>query len=106
MTQRYLQARRPSIYALEAALQMLDAPTLIMVGDEDFPCIQPGVFLKRTIRSAALSIIPNSGHSINLEEPDEYNRILERFLCRVDAGRWPARDPDVDALPDFSLYQG
>ena len=105
MTQRYLQARRPSIYTLEEQLKTLDAPTLIMVGDEDFPCIQPGVFLKRTIRSAALSIIPNSGHSINLEEPDEYNRIVQRFLCEVDSGRWPSRDPQADALPDFSLHQ-
>ena len=105
MTQRHLQGRRPSIYTLEAALKELALPTLIMVGDEDFPCIQPGVFLKRTIRSAALSVIPNTGHSINLEEPDEYNRVLERFLYQVDAGRWPIRDQNVESLPDFTPYQ-
>jgi hypothetical protein len=38
-------------------------------------------------------ILPNSGHAINLEEPDLFNRALLDFLTAVDAGRWPRRDP-------------
>jgi pimeloyl-ACP methyl ester carboxylesterase len=102
MTQRYLQGRRPSIYTLENKLKTLDAPTLIMVGDEDTPCLQPGLFLKRTIRTAALGVIPNAGHSINLEEPEVYNEILARFLAQVDAGRWPSRDDRADMVPDLA----
>jgi hypothetical protein len=37
--------------------------------------------------------MPNCGHAINLEEPDEYNRIVGDFLWQVDSGRWPQRDP-------------
>jgi hypothetical protein len=38
-------------------------------------------------------VMPNCGHAINLEDPDEFNRIVGTFLAQVDAGRWPARDP-------------
>jgi pimeloyl-ACP methyl ester carboxylesterase len=47
--------------------------------------------MKRNIPSAGLLVIPNSGHTINLEEPDLFNRALLDFLTAVDAGRWPER---------------
>jgi hypothetical protein len=49
--------------------------------------------MKQSIPSAALSVIPNAGHAINIEEPDEYNRIVGEFLAQADSGRWPMRDP-------------
>jgi hypothetical protein len=49
--------------------------------------------MKRTIPSAALSVMPNCGHTINLEAPDLFNDIVGDFLAQVDAGRWPTRDP-------------
>jgi hypothetical protein len=48
--------------------------------------------MKRSIPSAALAVMPNCGHAINLEEPDTYNRIVGDFLAQVDSGRWPLRD--------------
>jgi hypothetical protein len=36
--------------------------------------------------------MPNAGHAINTEEPDEYNRIVGDFLSQVESGRWPTRD--------------
>ncbi len=38
-------------------------------------------------------VFPNSGHTINLEEPDLFNRALLDFLTAVDAGCWPYRPP-------------
>jgi hypothetical protein len=49
--------------------------------------------MKQTIGSAALSVMPNCGHAINIEDPDEFNRIVSAFIVQVDAGRWPVRDP-------------
>jgi hypothetical protein len=37
--------------------------------------------------------MPNCGHTINLEAPGEFNRIVGDFLTLVDSGRWPMRDP-------------
>ena len=64
-------------------------------GDEDQPCLIPNVFMKRTIPSAALQVLPNSGHTINLEEPAAFNAALADFFAQVEAGRWPTRDPRI-----------
>ena len=49
--------------------------------------------MKRTIPSAALLTVPNTGHTVNLEEPDTFNAALADFFAQVDTGRWPMRDP-------------
>ncbi|MDB5581166.1 MAG: putative hydrolase [Bradyrhizobium sp.] len=92
-TQLGVQRERPSLYTLTAALEKLTVPTLIFNGDEDWPCLQPGLMLKQTIPSAALAILPNCGHTMNLEAPAEFNRILESFLTHTASGCWPMRDP-------------
>ena len=92
-TQLGVQRERPSLYDLIEPMQALTVPTLILTGDEDWPCLQPGLLMKQHISSAALSVMPNCGHAINLEDPDEFNRIVASFAAQVDAGRWPMRDP-------------
>ena len=92
-TQLGVQRERPSIFDLEDKLAKCKVPMLVVTGDEDWPCLLPNVFIKQTCPTAALLVIPNSGHAINIEEPDEYNRIVGEFLSQVDSGRWPMRDP-------------
>ena len=92
-TQLGVQRERPSLYDLVEEMARLTLPTLVLTGDEDWPCLQPALLMKQTIASAALVVMANCGHTINIEEPDEFNRIVERFLAQVDAGRWPMRDP-------------
>jgi pimeloyl-ACP methyl ester carboxylesterase len=92
-TQLGCQRERPSLYDLVGEMQRLTVPTLILTGDEDWPCLNPGVLMKRNIASAALVVMANCGHAINLEAPDEFNRHVWEFLAQVDAGRWPLRDP-------------
>ncbi len=91
-TQLGVQRERPSLFDLTAQMQALSLPTLVLTGDEDWPCLQPGLLMKRTIPTAALVTMANCGHTINIEEPDAFNAIVERFLAQVDAGRWPSRD--------------
>ncbi len=88
-----VQARRPSIYDLEDRLRTLAAPTLIIVGDEDDHCLQPGLFMKRTIPASGLVVLPKTGHAVNLEEPDAFNQHVISFLSMVEAQKWPPRDP-------------
>lgn len=93
LTLRGVQMRRPSLYALKAELERLTVPTLIITGDEDEGCLEPDLMLKRTIRTSALAMLPRTGHAVNLEEPDLFNRLVGDFLASVDAGRWTERDP-------------
>ncbi len=92
-TQLGVQRERPSLFDLEAQVRALQVPMLVVTGDEDWPCLLPNIFLKRTCASAALLVLPNSGHAVNLEEPGLFNAALADFLAQVDAGRWPVRDP-------------
>jgi pimeloyl-ACP methyl ester carboxylesterase len=93
LTMRGVQMKRPSIFELEAEMRKLEVPTLVVTGDEDDPCLEPAIFMKRAIRSSGLVVLPKSGHTINLEEPDLFNRTVLDFLTAVDAGRWPLRNP-------------
>ena len=86
------QARRPSLYDLSTEMARIDVPTLIMAGDEEEPCLEACLLMKRAIPTAGLAILPRSGHGINLEEPALFNQLLESFFHQVEAGRWSARD--------------
>ena len=92
-TQLGVQRERPSLFDLVEDMNRLAVPTLVLSGDEDWPCLVPGILLKKSIPSAALSVMANCGHTLNLEAPDEFNRILWEFMAQVDSGRWPVRDP-------------
>jgi pimeloyl-ACP methyl ester carboxylesterase len=92
-TLRNYQALRPSLYDLEPALRACPVPVLLVVGDEDEPCLDANLWLKRTMPTARLWVMPASGHAVNLEEPAAFNAGVHDFLTMVDRGRWQPRDP-------------
>ncbi len=93
LTMRGVQRERPSLWDLEDAMKAMIVPTLIVTGDEDEPCLLPAIFMKRAIPSSGLVVVPKTGHTVNLEEPNAFNRALADFLALVEAGRWELRDP-------------
>ncbi len=91
-------SRRPaSLYDFAKDIAKLPTPALIVVGDEDERCIEPGLFLKNTLPASGLVMMPKTGHVVNLEEPDLFNMAVGDFLARVEAGRWGPRDPRTRA---------
>ena len=66
-----------------------------MAGDEDEPCVEPSIFMKRCIPTSGLVLFPQAGHAINLEDPDLFNRSVMDFLTAVEAGKWATRDAGV-----------
>ena len=92
-TLRGVQAKRPTIYSLERGLRKLKVPLHVVSGDEDNLCLEPALFIKRVCTAASLTVVANSGHAVNREEPDLFNRLTAEFLASVDAGRWRPRDP-------------
>ncbi|MBN43597.1 MAG: alpha/beta hydrolase [Alphaproteobacteria bacterium] len=91
-TLRRVQAGRPSLYDFEDALGAVETPVLLMIGDEDEPCIDTNIFLKRAIPSSGLAVFPKSGHLINLENPATFNAAVDAFHYSVAANQWPRRD--------------
>jgi proline iminopeptidase len=92
-TVRGFQAERPSIYDFEAELRKVTVPSLIVCGDEDEPCLEPSFFLKQWMPTSGLVVLPKTGHVVNQEEPALFNEAVADFIARVEAGRWPVRDP-------------
>ncbi|HEV8277246.1 MAG TPA: alpha/beta hydrolase [Streptosporangiaceae bacterium] len=93
LTMRGVQAARPSLYRLRDELAQVRTPVLLVVGDEDEGCLETALMLKRTISMSGLAILPRTGHTANLEEPDVFNEVVDRFLAAVERGAWRPRDP-------------
>jgi pimeloyl-ACP methyl ester carboxylesterase len=95
LTMRGVQRERPSLFELEAEFRRMRLPCLVICGDEDDPTLEPGLFLKRSIPTSALMVMPRCGHAMNLEDPDAFNRGVLDFITWVDAGRWWERNPET-----------
>lgn len=92
-TLRGVQGRRPSLYDLETQLSAVAVPTLLISGDEDEPCLDATIWLKRTMPASGLVILPRTGHASNLEEPDAFNSFVQEFFATAEQGQWDMRDP-------------
>lgn len=105
------QALRPSLHDLRDQFATLTTPVLLIVGDEDAACLDANLMLKATLPNAGLWIAPNTGHSINLEEPATFNFQVEAFLNAVERGSWrrsyatarvPSRRLSLEHKPETS----
>jgi hypothetical protein len=81
---------------MEAQLKQFSVPLLVIVGDEDEPCLDGSVFIKRTAPTAALLVVPRAGHTINSEEPAVVNAALAELFSAAEAGRWLAHKPGAE----------
>ena len=93
LTLKGYQALRPSLGDFAEQMEKCTLPTLIVSGDEDEPCLDASLMLKRRMPSAGLVFMPQTGHACNLEEPALFNLALENFLHQVESGQYRPRDP-------------
>ncbi|MGH6728281.1 MAG: alpha/beta fold hydrolase [Pseudolabrys sp.] len=88
-----LQAKRPTLWDMEADLRKFKPPLLVLVGDEDEWCVDASIFLRRIAPTAGLCVIPRSGHTITSEEPAAFNAAVADLIAAAEAGRWLAHKP-------------
>lgn len=88
MTMREVQAKRPTLWDIQDDLKKFKPPLLVLVGDEDDWCLEASVFIKRTVPTAGLVVIPRSGHTITSEEPAAFNAALADLIANAEAGKW------------------
>jgi pimeloyl-ACP methyl ester carboxylesterase len=93
MTMRNVQAKRPTLWEMEADLKKFSLPLLVLVGDEDDWCVDGSIYLKRTVPTAGLAVIPRSSHTITSEEPAAFNAAVADLFAAAEAGRWLAHKP-------------
>jgi pimeloyl-ACP methyl ester carboxylesterase len=82
-TARRTLANRPSIFALEEKLRVLQVPALILVGEKDLPCLAPSTHMQERIPNALLHVMQGCAHFNNLERPVEFNAVIEAYLQRI-----------------------
>jgi pimeloyl-ACP methyl ester carboxylesterase len=58
-------------------------PTLLVVGENDAPCVKVHEFMARTIPGARSVVLAGVGHLSNLEAPEIFNSHVQRFLDEV-----------------------
>ena len=65
-------------------LAEVTVPTLVITGEEDelIP-IDASRAIAKSVRGAALVVIPRAGHLSNLEQPDPFNNALTAFLTKL-----------------------
>ncbi len=85
-----VQLKRPTLWEMEADLKCFTPPLLVIVGDEDEPCLEGSFFLKRAAPTAALLVIPRTGHNVTSEEPAAFNAALAELFFAAESGRWLA----------------
>jgi 3-oxoadipate enol-lactonase len=68
---------------LTRRLEEISVPTLVMVGEEDFPFQQPSRTLAEDMPNAQLRVVPQALHCPQEEEPETFNQILLEFLTKV-----------------------
>ena len=93
LTLKGYQALRPQLQDFREPMGKCTVPTLIISGDEDEPCLDASLMLKRSMSSAGLVFMPQTGHACNLEEPELFNMICEKFFHQVESGQYRMRDP-------------
>jgi pimeloyl-ACP methyl ester carboxylesterase len=86
-TMRGVQKRRPPLYTHKDQIAALRVPALVVLGGIDRGCEKPSHFLAETLPGARLEILPNTGHGVNIEEPDRVNRMVAEFVGAVEAKR-------------------
>jgi len=63
------------------SLDRISVPTLIICGEDDLLTpVKYSEYLKANIRNSELKVIADAGHMVMLEKPEEFNKILEKFI--------------------------
>lgn len=62
------------------SLASIQKPTLIIVGARDKPFLNGSNYMARKIPGARKVVIPDAGHAVNVDQPDEFNRAVLAFL--------------------------
>lgn len=67
-------------YDTRNMLSQIEIPTLIIIGEKDRLNFKGSQYLHRRIRGSKLQIIANSGHSVMIEKPKEFNQLVQQFI--------------------------
>jgi pimeloyl-ACP methyl ester carboxylesterase len=67
------------------SIHKLRLPTWILVGEDDqLTPVKYARYLHEVIAGSRLGVVPQAGHLVMMERPEEFNRLLAEFLTELD----------------------
>jgi pimeloyl-ACP methyl ester carboxylesterase len=64
-------------------LQSLKTSVFILNGSHDVHEVESVAYIKKTNPDIEIGLIPNAGHTANIDEPELFNSTLQKFLDRI-----------------------
>lgn len=64
-----------------ADLERVHAPTLVMVGDDDYISVGHAEELARRVAQGQLAVIPGASHVVPMEKPEIFNQLVLEFIA-------------------------
>ena len=78
-----LHWNRISLFAIEAQLQALNIPTLLVTGEEDYYLVgETNEFLESVLPNAHRHHFEGTGHLVNIERAEKFNLVLTKHVGR------------------------
>jgi 3-oxoadipate enol-lactonase len=78
----YLNAMRALIgWSVAARIGSIRCPTLVIAADQDYSPVSVKEEYTAKIPGAQLVIIPDSRHATPVEQPEQFNLVLKKFLA-------------------------
>ena len=68
------------------SLPSIDVPVLVIVGADDRPFLGAAEYVVAKIPAAELVVIPDAGHTCNLDQPELFNQHVLEFLATLSGG--------------------
>ena len=69
--------------SVEPRLGEIGCPTLVIVGEQDLPFLEPSSIMQRGIADARQVIVEKAAHSPQLESPEAWSRAIGEHLQRA-----------------------
>ena len=80
---RYMMLHRDG--SVMESLPFVRVPTLVLVGERDAPFRGAADYMARKIPNAERVVLPDAGHTANLDNPEAFNAAVSAFLARLPA---------------------
>ncbi|MEZ5937024.1 MAG: alpha/beta hydrolase [Hyphomonadaceae bacterium] len=84
-----------------AELKQIEAPTLVISGDQDLIRLEHTVEIYNHLPNANLAVVPNSTHALPFDDPVLFDAMVERFLNTP----FRRKDRILDVNASFERYQ-
>ena len=65
-------------------IKNIKTPTLILNGSNELYEVESAAYIKTTNKDIKIALVPDAGHTANMDQPTIYNITLEHFLEEIN----------------------